>query len=148
MHSTQRTAPVTWRMSASRTSGPRRSRRASTFAATGNAGSLKLMDSSVAGELVLCGLHELAVEGRADGKHDGTLGSSLLAERRGALDSFFRSGDDGLLGRVQIRRSNNSTHTRRCLRRRRGRVRGVGEGVHGGSGLFGGVRGVVGRSGR
>ena len=31
------------------------------------------------GEFVLCRLHQLAVEGCADGKHDGAFGSSLFA---------------------------------------------------------------------
>ena len=46
MHSTQRTAPVTCRINASRVSAPRMSRRASALEATGKHGSLKVTNSS------------------------------------------------------------------------------------------------------
>ena len=56
----------------------------------------------VGGEAVLGGLHELGVEGGADLEHDGALGSGLLAEGGGALDGGFGSGDDGLVGGVEV----------------------------------------------
>ena len=54
------------------------------------------------GEGVLRGLHEGAVERSADLKHDGALGSGLLAEVGGALDGGGGSGDDGLVGGVEV----------------------------------------------
>ncbi len=56
----------------------------------------------VGGEGVLRGLHEGAVEGGADLEHDGALGSGLLAEVGGALDGGGGSGDDGLVGGVEV----------------------------------------------
>ena len=53
-------------------------RRASTLAATGKRGSWKGMDWSGFGELELGGHHEGAVEGGADGEHDGALGTESL----------------------------------------------------------------------
>ncbi len=57
-----------------------------------------------AGELLLGGVHEGAVEGRADRKHDGALGAGLFAELGGALDGVLGAGDDGLVGRVEVGR--------------------------------------------
>ncbi len=102
MHSTQRTGPVTWRTRQSGTSVAWVRRRASTLAATGKCGSLKVRLAEVAGEGVLRGLHKGAVEGGADLKHDGALGSGLLAEVGGALDGGCGSGDDGLVGGVEV----------------------------------------------
>jgi hypothetical protein len=42
------------------------------------------------------------VEGRADGEHDGALGSGFFAEFGGALYSGLAAGDDGLVGGVHI----------------------------------------------
>ena len=56
----------------------------------------------VFGEGVLRGLHEGAVEGCADLKHDGALGSGLFAEVGGEVDGAFGAGDDGLVGGVEI----------------------------------------------
>ena len=52
--------------------------------------------TQVLGEAVLRGLHERAMEGRADGKHDGALGAFGFREVGGALDSRRFAGDHDL----------------------------------------------------
>jgi len=42
------------------------------------------------------------VEGRADLEHDGALGSGLFAEIGGSLDCGGSTGDDGLVGGVEV----------------------------------------------
>ena len=68
----------------------------------GSRGSLKVRAARSQGQGILSGLHKGAVEGGTDLKHNGALGSGLLAEIGGALDCSRRSGDDGLVRRVQV----------------------------------------------
>ncbi len=53
-------------------------------------------------ELALCGHHEGAMEGSADGEHDDALGSEFFAQFGGALDGGFGAGDNGLVGGVEV----------------------------------------------
>ncbi len=53
-------------------------------------------------ELDLGGHHQGAVEGAADGEHDGSLGTEFFAEFGGAGYSGGRAGDDGLVGGVEV----------------------------------------------
>jgi hypothetical protein len=53
-------------------------------------------------ELNLGGHHERAVEGAADGEHDGSLGTEFFAEFGGAGYGGGRAGDDGLVGGVEV----------------------------------------------
>ena len=101
MHSTQRTGPVTWRMrvsraSASRVMSGRRRWRLRGWLGRGRGG------LRARGEEVLRGLHEGAVEGGADVEHDGAFWLRRLAEVGGAVDGGGGSGDDGLVGRVEV----------------------------------------------
>ena len=54
------------------------------------------------GEGGLGGGHQGAVEGGGDLQHDGALGSGLLAEVGGLFDGEEGSGDDGLVGGVEV----------------------------------------------
>ncbi len=53
-------------------------------------------------ELVLGGHHERAVEGAADGEHDGALGTEFFAEFSHAGYGCGGAGDDGLVGGVEV----------------------------------------------
>src|SRR5664280_2790876 len=53
---------------------------------------------------VLRGLHQRAMEGSADGKHDGAFGPAVLCQFGCALDRRFVAGYHRLVGRVQVRR--------------------------------------------
>ena len=91
MHSTQRTAPVTWRMRASRMSLGCGEEAGVDVGGYGEAGVVEGDGVRVcSASWSLGGLHEGAVEGGADGEHDGALGAGFLAELGGALDGGCR----------------------------------------------------------
>ena len=101
MHSTQRTAPVTWRMRASRMASGRMRRRASTLAATGKARVWKATDSSWCASWSWAGCMSGQWKGPLTGSMTVRL-APLFAEGGGALDGGDGAGDDGLVGGVEV----------------------------------------------
>ena len=104
-------------------------------AGDGEVGVIEGQGREVGGESVLGGLHEGAVEGRADLEHDGALGSGLLAQVGGALDGCGRAGDDGLVGGVEVGRRDDRAVGVEGLGLGRGRERGELVGDLGADGL-------------
>ncbi len=102
MQSIQRTAPVTWRVRASRTSAAVVTRPPVTLAATGMRGIGQRQLAQHARHFFLRGLHQGAMEGRAYGKHDGAFCAAGLGQRGGLFDRGQCAGDDRLAGRVEI----------------------------------------------
>ena len=103
----------------------------------------------VGGEALLGGLHEGAVEGGRDLEHDGALGAGCFAKFGGAGDGGGGSGDDGLVGGIEVGGGDDGAGGAGGVGDADGRVGGVGGdglGVGGfGEGGFGvGVGGVGG----
>jgi hypothetical protein len=98
-----------------------------------DAGIGKGKGSEDAGDFLLRGLHECAVEGRADGEHYGAAGAFGFGDGRGSFDSSEGTGDDGLAGGVEVGRGDGEA--------------GFGFGFATGFGHLGGVQGEDGGHG-
>ena len=128
--STQRTAPVTWRMSASRAASAVVTSAAGDVGRHGDARIAHREARQHPRHLLLRGLHQRAMEGSADRQHDGAARAFGFAESGGLFDRRGSAGDDSLTGRIQVGGLNNEAGFARGfgaglghLRRRRERAR-------------------------